>query len=316
MRRVGPGSFTEVYYPGCNPSFVETDDGILMIDTPQNPIDAVRWREMLMERSKGRIRYIVNTEPHGDHIFGNCYFKDVPVVGHRLLKECFVEYTDAVGPVLRGMEARIELMRKIDPDSVWLLMHPDYQPYHGPTITFEDEMKLELGNHKFHLIHTPGHTDPQVAVYAPEEGVVFTGDTVFCKCKTWLQEADPWLWLKALRTVGALDVETIVPGHGEPCTKAYLKHQQQIIEDWLGIIEDWVRRGLTEDEAIAEIAAVRPVDPYPPGQRFMRSPDEINTINIRNLHRRVLARTGGGSSVARVGEPVGEIQAGHGVGEK
>ena len=311
MRSVGPNSFTEVYFPGCNPSFVETDEGIFMIDTPQNAIDAVRWREMLMERSKGRIRYLVNTEPHGDHIFGNCFFKDVPVIGHRLLQECFVEYTDAVGPAGRGMEARIEFARKTDPDSVWLLMHPDYQPYHGPTTIFEDKMTVELGAHTFHLIHTPGHTAPQIAVYVPEEGVVFTGDTVFCKCKTWLQDADPWLWLKALRIVGTLDVETIVPGHGEPCTKAYLKHQQQIIEDWLAIIEGWVERGLSEEEAVSEVAAVRAIDPYPPGQRFMRSADEISIISIRNLYRRVAARAAGRSSPDRqLDEPIGEIQAG------
>jgi hypothetical protein len=39
MRRVGPHSFTEIYYAGCNPSFVETSDGYVMIDTPQQPID-------------------------------------------------------------------------------------------------------------------------------------------------------------------------------------------------------------------------------------------------------------------------------------
>ena len=42
MRRVGPHSFTEVYFAGCNPSFVETSDGYVMIDSPQQPIDAVR----------------------------------------------------------------------------------------------------------------------------------------------------------------------------------------------------------------------------------------------------------------------------------
>ena len=31
MRRVGPHSFTEIYFAGCNPSFVETTDGYVMI---------------------------------------------------------------------------------------------------------------------------------------------------------------------------------------------------------------------------------------------------------------------------------------------
>ena len=56
MRRVGPHTFTEIYFAGCNPSFVETSDGYVMIDTPQQPIDAVRWREMMEE--KAPIRYL------------------------------------------------------------------------------------------------------------------------------------------------------------------------------------------------------------------------------------------------------------------
>jgi len=66
MRRVGKSSFTEIYFAGCNPSFVETSDGYVMIDSPQQPIDAVRWRERMED--KAPIRYLINTEPHGDHI--------------------------------------------------------------------------------------------------------------------------------------------------------------------------------------------------------------------------------------------------------
>jgi hypothetical protein len=44
MRRVGPHSFTEVYFAGCNPSFVETSDGYVMIDSPQQPIEL--WPEV------------------------------------------------------------------------------------------------------------------------------------------------------------------------------------------------------------------------------------------------------------------------------
>ena len=74
--------------------------------------------------------------------------------------------------------------------------------------------------------------------------MVFTGDNVFHKCRTWLQECDPWEWLAALQSIEALDVETIVPGHGEPCTKAYLKEQAQIVENWVGFVERFVDRGV------------------------------------------------------------------------
>ena len=94
MRRVGPNSFTEIYFAGCNPGFVETSDGYVMIDSPQQPIDAVRWREQLEE--KAPIRYLINTEPHGDHIAGNAYFPKVPVVGQVKLQECFDQLPERV----------------------------------------------------------------------------------------------------------------------------------------------------------------------------------------------------------------------------
>ena len=55
MRRISRNVYAEIYFWGCNPGFVETSDGVVMIDSPQQPIDAVRWREMLQE--KGPIRH-------------------------------------------------------------------------------------------------------------------------------------------------------------------------------------------------------------------------------------------------------------------
>jgi glyoxylase-like metal-dependent hydrolase (beta-lactamase superfamily II) len=57
---------------------------VLLIDTPQQPIDALRWRERITEQH-GRILHLVNTEPHPDHIRGNAYFPGVEVIGHELM---------------------------------------------------------------------------------------------------------------------------------------------------------------------------------------------------------------------------------------
>ena len=282
MRRLGKNVYTEIYFWGCNPSFVATEDGVVMIDTPQQPIDAVRWRETIL--SNGPIRYLINTEPHSDHISGNAYFPGVEVVAQEGLRS---RYEQAV-PTLFGSE-RLERMKDTDPDSVWLLNHPDYPP-NPPASTFERELTLEAGSHTFRCIHMPGHTGPQTAVLVPEEGVVFTGDNVFYKCKTFIQEADPWEWLQALRALQQLDVEVIVPGHGETCDKSYLPQQAQIIENWLGLVEDFVRRGLTEEEALAQPVDVSKLDPYPIGQRLFAMSDRLNGLNISNIYRHVKQR--------------------------
>jgi cyclase len=290
MRRVGPNSFTEIYFAGCNPSFVETGDGYVMIDSPQQPIDAVRWRERLEE--KAPIRYLINTEPHGDHISGNAYFPKVPVVGQVKLRECFDQYLNAFGSI----EEKRERFKQTDPDSVWLVGHPDYPPSHGPSLTFTDKLTLNVGNHTFNIIHMPGHTAPQTSVYVPEEGVVFTGDNVFHKCRTWMQECDPWEWLAALDQIAALDVETIVPGHGEPCGKDYLREQAQIVQNWVGFIETYVDRGVEPDEILKEPIPVIAQDPYPIGQRLFMHDERLTGLIVRNLHRRIRERKAAASA--------------------
>ncbi len=284
MRRVSKNVYAEVYFWGCNPGFVETSDGVIMIDSPQQPIDAMRWREMLQE--KGPIRHLVNTEPHADHILGNAYFPDVEVIGQVKLQACFDQYLN----MMFTPEVRLERMKTEDPDSVFLIGHPDYPAAHGPTVTFIDGLTLHVGNHTFNIIHHPGHTAPQTSVHVPEEGIVFTGDNVFHKCRSWLQECDPWEWLAALQSIEALDVETIIPGHGEPCSKAYLKEQAQIVENWVGYIERFVDRGVTPEEILRGPVPVTQQDPYPIGQRLFIHDERLTGMIVNNLHKRILER--------------------------
>jgi cyclase len=281
MRKLHANVYTEIYFWGCNPSFVTTSDGVVMIDAPQQPIDAVRWRERMLEH--GPIRYLINTEPHPDHVLGNAYYPGVEVVGQTELRS---RYLDLI-PMMTSAQ-RLEAMKQTDPDSVWLLGHPSYPP-NPPTRTFEDELTLQVGNHTFHCIHLPGHTRPQTAVYVPEEGVLFTGDNIFHETKTFIQEADPWEWLTALKWIEQFDVEVIVPGHGEPCDRSYARRQTEIIENWLGAVGHFIERGLTLDEALREPLDVPRIDPYPIGQRLFNFGD-VDVMNVRNLYQRIRAR--------------------------
>src|SRR5918912_981289 len=130
MRRVTNNVYAECYFTGCNPSFLATSEGVVMFDTPQQPSDAVRWRERLLEH--GPIRYLINTEPHIDHIMGNAYFQEAEVIGQTGLQ---ARYERAV-PQMTS-DGRREARKVDDPDSVGLLKPPDYPP-NPPTRTFSD----------------------------------------------------------------------------------------------------------------------------------------------------------------------------------
>ena len=89
MEPVTRNVFTTTKLRGCNPSFVTTSDGVVVVDTPQLPTKAVAMRAEA--ESRGPIRFLVNTEHHVDHIFGNYWFQGAgTVVNHLGLYERFM----------------------------------------------------------------------------------------------------------------------------------------------------------------------------------------------------------------------------------
>ena len=72
MEKLTENVYVEVSYPGCNTSFVVTEEGVVVIDTPMVPGDARQW---IAEAEKhGPIIYVINNEPHPDHIAGDYLF--------------------------------------------------------------------------------------------------------------------------------------------------------------------------------------------------------------------------------------------------
>ena len=102
LENVTPNIYTTTKLRGCNPSFVTTSDGVVHIDTPQLPTRAVAMRAAA--ESHGPIRYLINTEHHVDHIFGNYWFKGVPVVNHQGLYDNFMDPNAALDPFAYALE--------------------------------------------------------------------------------------------------------------------------------------------------------------------------------------------------------------------
>ncbi len=82
--------------------------------------------------------------------------------------------------------------------------------------------KFQISNFKFQIFHTPGHTPGSVCLYNKDEGVLFTGDTLF---KDGIGRYDfSYSNKKELLTsinqlIEVLPEETLVyPGHGDPTT--------------------------------------------------------------------------------------------------
>ena len=55
-----------------------------------------------------------------------------------------------------------------------------YDPDHdGVDHAIGDSRTVQLGDHEYEALHTPGHKDDHICLYAPSNGVLFAGDLVF-----------------------------------------------------------------------------------------------------------------------------------------
>ena len=287
MEQVTPNVYTNTKLRGCNPSFVTTADGVVVIDTPQLPTKAVAMRREA--ESHGPIRYLVNTEHHVDHIFGNYYFRGAgTVVNHRELYERFM----VVFPELDPFAYAYQSIPGDDPkgtdldDPEGVALWPDrdeyYQDPNAGRIVFTGDLTLRVGDHTFELLHTPGHTPGQLAVHVPEERVVFTGDTIFSGCQTWLMTSDVDQWLAALDRIRTLDVDWIVPGHGPVVRKAYLDVQRAHLLAWKSAVAMAIGKGWSRDETIARVSFRDEFGPVDIGQGYML--DYIQSRNAAALY--------------------------------
>jgi cyclase len=267
VRQITSNVFAETQVRGCNHGFVTTSEGVVMIDSPQKPTDALKWRAEVEKH--GQLKYIINTEPHGDHWTGNAYF-DAPVVAHEGVRTRILE-TD--------LEEHLARVGSMGPEEPKLL---EGYSVNAPVITFQNGMTMHVGDHTFEMIHMPGHTLYQAAILIKEEGVVFTSDNIFHQVQTYIQEANPEQWLNALNSLRYLDEEIFIPGHGALCDKGYLDEQGTYIMEWVEYVRKAVERGMTKEEAIENLTDM--TDRYPMDVGQDGTSPRVMKMNVANLY--------------------------------
>lgn len=251
-------------YRGCTYGMVSTTEGVVLVDSPMMPTDAVAWNDAAT--AYGRCRYLVNTHHHLDHTAGN-YFFSATGIAHRHTKRLFDTPTelftaperddtdDDVGERASGeMELREYVRLKvqtIDPEALPLL-----EGYHVgvPSIYISGSATLSVGDHTFELIHTPGHTPGDIGVYVLENRVYFAGDTVTNGEYPSLASSDPFEWLASLQRIQSLDIDVVVPGHGRIGDASMVRRFSQFLERCIERVRDAVEAGLTREETCQSVS--------------------------------------------------------------
>src|SRR6476619_5740181 len=144
-------------------------------------------------------RIAVNTHHHPDHTYGNGFLPaTTTIIGHHLCRE---------GVLRAGLAATHELPADYGDLSV-----------RPPAVTFSDRLTLHLDGFPVELITMgPAHSTNDVAVWLPEQKVVFAGDLAFSGGHPIFLEGSMLGFASAVRQMRELQPEVLVPGHGPAC---------------------------------------------------------------------------------------------------
>jgi len=215
-----------------NAYLVTTSDGDVVINTGM-PEGAERSHKLFAPHRTGPLRYIILTQSHADHFGGVPVFREpgTKIVGGPNFNEALAD--------MMGLQSFFgqrtyklwgsTLKRDNSPKPI-----PTPEEV-APDILVDRELTLEVGNRKFVLISAPeGETIDNIAVWLPNEKIVFTGNTfgpvwLSMPFLNTLRGDKPRLvrnYLKSLEAIRDLDAEIVVTGHGEP-----IRGRQRIRED-------------------------------------------------------------------------------------
>ena len=258
LHELGPGSYAWLQPDGSwgwsNAGLIADGDSSLLVDTL---FDLHLTRAMLaaMKDVTGSapIRTLVNTHANGDHCWGNQLVTGAQIIGSTA---CAQEMGTLDPGVLAAMMKSDELgeagafFKKIfgafDFEGITLTR---------PTRTFDGELTVHVGSRQVDLIEVgPAHTRGDVLVHVPADRTVFSGDILFIGGTPIVWEGPIANWIAACDRILAMDVETVVPGHGPITDKQGVRDVKRYLAFVLTEAAKRYEAGLSVEEAARDIA--------------------------------------------------------------
>ncbi|HZS77156.1 MAG TPA: MBL fold metallo-hydrolase [Ktedonobacteraceae bacterium] len=274
-----------------NAGLIVDGEATLLVDTlfdlklTQDMLDTMRKAVP----ASSHIDMVVNTHANGDHCYGNQLVSGAKIIASRQAAE---EMVAGIKP-----EMFVQLLdnaSSLGPLGVFMKHAFSAFDFHNITLTppnetFEGEKTLKVGNKEVRLIEVgPAHTLGDTLVYVPGDRAVFTGDILFIGGHPIMWAGPTRNWLRACDRILAMDVETIVPGHGPLTDKKGVAE----VKGYLEYIYDEARKRYEAGMPAAEAARDIPLDKYATwtdGERI--------AVNVASIYRELSGETGHANTV-------------------
>ncbi len=264
LHEVGSGLWAYLQPDGSwgwsNAGLIVDGDQTLLVDTL---FDLKLTREMLDEMRRSvpaaeHINTLVNTHANGDHCYGNELVKGAQIVGSQATAEELEEFPPSAFHHLmltardsgEGGAFIEEVFRPFDFAGITLTK---------PTRTFTGELELRVGDKPVRLIEVgPAHTRGDTLVHLPQDKVVFTGDILFNEGTPIAWAGPVGNWIKACDLILGMDVDVVVPGHGNIADKRAVV----AMRDYLQFVTDEALRRFEAGMSATDAAFDIPLGDY------------------------------------------------------
>ena len=266
--KVTNGVWVAVGFSDANSVLIAGEGGSIVVDTTSDAEDARQVKAEFAKLSTAPVRAIIYTHSHPDHTGGAGVFagNDHPaILAHRL-------FVDRVPDVGRNGRDGGDQFGSALPDALFINAgtgmefgrHPSPTAFVAPTRTFgEERLELTIASVRLQLLHTPGETRENVAVWLPDRRVLLPGDDFYKSFPALyairgarLRPIDQWI--ASLGLMADLDADYLVPGHTRPVlgsanVRAALTTYRDGIKSVLDQTLEGMKRGERPDELVQHV---------------------------------------------------------------
>jgi glyoxylase-like metal-dependent hydrolase (beta-lactamase superfamily II) len=279
VERLADGVFAVIAKPGggavSNAGVVDLGGATLIFDTLMSHKATSALIIAAESLTSSPITYVVNSHYHKDHTWGNQIFPpDVKIISTPWTREAIQKsrpqkpeadlktYASELPKLRARLESLSEKTDKLARDQTLLTIGYSQAVLDTlpqlivvqPNLTFDRELTIYGTRRKVKLMtFGKGSTGSDLVLFLPDDRIVFTGDLVMVGMHPYITESSPKDWMNSLRELQALNIISLVPGHGPTGDSTAIPLMMDYIE---GLVKDAM--ALVEKEALDEISAPVP----------------------------------------------------------
>ena len=270
FRKIKDGIYVYAQKPAdSNAGIILTQEAVVLIDSGHNPPDSQAILKAVRQLTPQPIRFLINTEPHGDHTTGHFLFSPPAII---------IAHEGATDSMKKAYNPqRNEKLMTDYPD-----MRESFKGFKmiTPQIEYRDKMTLNVGERTFELYYLKNvHSEADTAIWLPKERVIFSaavaGVKRFSNLRPSVQIED---MISAMKMMKSLNPEIVVPGHGPPGTTKIFDDSIQYYTLLLERVGKMAKEGKSLDSIKKELRMPETDD--------WASKDRIDT-NIESAYRSV-----------------------------